>query len=160
MVPLSRGRVREGTIALAQLLPRFQALPPLPVSDWHPFSCCPGAGSPSEWVCVCSRAPWGSLNGLSWETAFSSVTLTPTGFYSQRLWGFFPSTRTLGCMVWPGAGITHSPVVPPCFYPPHMNMGPATTASLCVLSTRLPMSAPSTRPDECFFFNSLVVGLL
>ena len=37
--------------------------------------------------------------------------------------------------------------------------GPPTAALLQVLSTWLPISAPSTSLDECFFFISLVVGL-
>ena len=54
---------------------------------------------------------------------------------------------------------------------PHANVGPPTlpaaaspippaTAWLQVLSIWLPISAPPTSLDECFFFNSLVVGLL
>ena len=49
---------------------------------------------------------------------------------------YFPSFETLICVVWPGAGITHSPGVPPGFYLPHMNMGPLillATAALCPL---------------------------
>ena len=45
---------------------------------------------------------------------------------------------------------------------PFVNVGPprpSAAALLCVLSTQLPISAPPTSLDECFFFNSLVVGL-
>ena len=34
-----------------------------------------------------------------------------------------PGAGTLGCTVWPGAGITCSQGIPPEFYPPHMNVG-------------------------------------
>ena len=37
--------------------------------------------------------------------------------------------------------------------------GPLATALLWVLSTQLSVSSPPTSLDECFFFNSLVVGL-
>ena len=44
----------------------------------------------------------------------------------------------------------------PLCQPPPIPPGPALS---CVLSTRLPISAPPTSLYECFFFNSLVVGL-
>ena len=39
------------------------------------------------------------------------------------------------------------------------SLGPSAAALLRVLSAWLPVSAPPTGLDECFFFNSLVVGL-
>ena len=45
---------------------------------------------------------------------------------------------------------------------PHANvvpLGPPAATLLRVLSSWLPVSAPPTGLDECFFFNSLVVGL-
>ena len=39
------------------------------------------------------------------------------------------------------------------------SLGPPAAALLRVLSLRLPISAPPTGLDECFFFNSLVVRL-
>ena len=43
----------------------------------------------------------------------------------------------------------------------HVNVGPSPPAAvlLRVLSAQLLVSAPPTGLDECFFFNSLVVGL-
>ena len=39
------------------------------------------------------------------------------------------------------------------------SLGPPVAALPHILSARLPISAPSTSLDECFFFVSLVVGL-
>ena len=36
---------------------------------------------------------------------------------------YLPGVGTLGCEVWPGAGITHSLGVPPGFNLPHMHVG-------------------------------------
>ena len=43
---------------------------------------------------------------------------------------YFPSTGTLGCTVWPVAGISHSSVVHPGFYPLRVNVVPL--GHLCV----------------------------
>ena len=53
---------------------------------------------------------------------------------------------------------------PQLFLPvyPHANVGPQgppATVLLHVLSAPLPISTPPTGLDECFLFNSLVVGL-
>ena len=106
---------------------------------------------------------------------------TPTGVFNQRFEALFPRAGALGCAVcfapppflpvylctnvglkglpatslwglvaaaWPAP--FHNP--PPCWVhqpPPHCE------SSL----TQLPVSAPPTCLDECFFFISLVVGL-
>ena len=66
----------------------------------------------------------------------------------------FPRPGTLGCAVY---------LIPQLFLPAysHVNVGLlALLATLPhVLSTQLPVSTPPTSLDECFFFNSLVVGL-
>ena len=51
----------------------------------------------------------------------------------------------------------HTDVGPPCLQATALS-GPPVTALLGVFSTRLPISAPPTSLNECFF-NSLVVGL-
>ena len=83
------------------------------------------------------------------------ATSIPTGVFSQRFEALFPYTGTLGCKV--------------CLAPElfllvylHGNVGlPSLPAGALpqVLSAQLPISAPPTGQDECFFFNSLVVGL-
>ena len=37
---------------------------------------------------------------------------------------YLPSARTLGCVVWPGAGIACSQGISTNFYPPGMTVGP------------------------------------
>ena len=55
------GVFREGTVPLlgfwrfAQHFPHFQSLLLLPIWNWHPSSCCPGAESQSGWVCTRSK---------------------------------------------------------------------------------------------------------
>ena len=50
-----------------------------------------------------------------------------------------PGAGTLGCVVWPGAVITHSQGVPPHFHPPHMNVGtPILPPPLCLTVPSLP----------------------
>ena len=70
-------------------------------------------------------------------------------------------------MVWPGAGITRSPVVPSHFYTPHMNVTAHSAGHCCCLaSTTLhllrpwaPSSAPPANMDEYSLFKFLVVRL-
>ena len=74
-----------------------------------------------------------------------------------------PSTGTLGCVVWPGAGITCSQGVPPDFYPPHMNVGLTGLLLLPLHETPCPLSqlcvsTPPIHLDE-YGFKSLVVTL-
>ena len=84
-----------------------------------------------------------------------TASSTPTGVFSQRFEALFPLTGTLGCAV---------SLAPQLILPVYLHVNvrlpclPATTL-LQVLSTRLPVSAPPTGLDECFFFISLVVGL-
>ena len=96
------------------------------------------------------------------KPAVSSTTPNHSGFYSQKLWGFFLfSAETLGYAVCPVAVITGSQGFPPNFYPPHLYVGPPTPlplpplhATLCVL-----ISVPPNHLDDCGLFKSLVVGL-
>ena len=63
---------------------------------------------------------------------------------------YLPGTGTLGCVVWPGAGITHPQDIPPNFYLPHMNVGPPVPVlllppSLCAtLYLLTSLSAPAS----------------
>ena len=99
--------------------------------------------------------PVGLSNELSCEAGSSPAASTPTGVFNQRLEALFPGAGILGCLVC---------VTPQLFLPVylHTNVGlsvPLAATSPQVLSTQLPISAPPTGLDECFFFNSLVLGL-
>ena len=91
----------------------------------------------------------GLSNKLSCEAGSFSRCPNPTGVFNRRFEALFPRAGNLGCMV----------CFPPQLFLPvylHMNVGlhapPANTLPRV-------LSAPPTGPDECFFFNSLVVRL-
>ena len=68
---------------------------------------------------------------------------------------YFPGAGTLGCAVWPGAGIAHSQDIPPNLYPPHRYVGPpvppspiCTTPCFCI-----PPPMPVTTPPPPVWMN-------
>ena len=87
----------------------------------------------------------------------------PQVFMARSFVAFFPCAGTLGCAVC----LTTWSFLPVCL---HASEGLPATAlpiqvfqpPLCHISSPpwLPVSAPCTGLDECFFFNSLVVRLL
>ena len=106
--------------------------------------------------------------GLSKELSceagsFSHCRLNPTGVFYQWFEALFPHAGTLGCKVChlvrqllprPPAAVLPTPLhnLPPRWVrqpPPSRESSPPW----------LPVSAPPTGLDECFFFISLVVGL-
>ena len=116
------------------------------------------------WACVHSRTLWVSpMNspvrlGVS-PTAASSCT----GVFNQRFEALFPQAGALVCAVC---------LTPQLFLPVylHANEGPPAPPATSlqgspapalpwVLSARLPVSAPPTALNECFFFNSLIVRI-
>ena len=108
-----------------------------------PFWCC----FPGGWACVRSRTLWISPTDSPVRLGVSPTASTPTGVFCQRFEALFPRAGTPGL-----CGLSRSPVVPPSLS--HVNVGlPAPPAAA------LPISTPPTGLDECFFFNSLVVGL-
>ena len=130
----------------------------------------------------------GLSNDLSCEVGVSPATAsTPTGVFSQRFEALFPRAGALGCTVC-FAPLPFLPVYLCYLCYLFMNLGPqglpATTLwsllaaawpaplhnppplwvcqppPFCKFSLpQLPISAPPTCLDECFFFISLVVGL-
>ena len=142
------GRGQEGAMALAPLSARFQLLPLLPTIKLGPS----GADSQvGEFVYI--LRPSLSLQwNLLWGWEFLLLPPQPPQVFSIRV---FEALFPLDCEV--------------CLAPQlfllvylHTDVGPPSlpvTALLQFLSTQLPVSAPPTSLDECFFFNSLVVGL-
>ena len=162
--PVCGGGVREGTVLLAPLSAGFQSLPPPTTHNQiEPFWC----WFPGGWVCIYSRTQWvSSMNSPVRLGVSLTATSTPTGVFSQRFWGFISLHWSPGLH-----SLSGTPLVPPCLSAlgcgtdcstSHQlaGPGPPATASPWVLSARLPISIPPTSLDECFFFNSLVVGLL
>ena len=93
-----------------------------------------------------------------------AAALTPTGVFSQWFEALFPSPH------W-NSGLLHLSPGPPaaaslasCSFAHSApqsatSLGPPAATLLQVLSAQLPISAPPTSLDDCFFFISLVVGL-
>ena len=117
-----------------------------------------------EWACARSRPLWVSPTNSPVRLGVSpAAASTPWGVFNQRFQALFPCMGTLGCVVC---------LAPQLFLPVylHTNVGPpAPPASVLpsppaaalpqVLSAQWPISTPPTGLDQCFFFNSLVVGL-
>ena len=112
---------------------------------------------PGGWACIGSRTVWVSPVSSLVRLGVSPATATPTGLYSQRFWGFlFPMLEP---------GVVWSVSLPSCssrFIRMQMWDCPVLQLPPCCVSSlpQLPDSAPPTILNECFFFSSLVVGLL
>ena len=156
------GGVQEGTIRLVWLSAGFQSLTPVPTSRLGPS----GGDSLVCGLVYISRTLWDSPTNSPVRLGVSPTAEMPTGSYSQRVWGFISPCWNPGLH-----GLSRSPVVPPsCSL--HANVGPpgppATTSPTQSSSRSLPCHAsppqllffnPPTILNECFLFNSLVVGL-
>ena len=157
MLYVEKGSEREQCRLLCSLLV-FSHFPRYPQSNWALLVLIP------RWVgFVCSKTLWVSPWTLLWGWEFLPLSPQPPQVFSVR--GFealFPCSGTLGCVVC---------LAPQLFLPayPQVNVGlpspqdgspsPLAAALPWVLSTGLPISAPPTGLDQCFFFNSLVVRL-
>ena len=154
--------VREGTVQLAWLSTGFQSLPPLATSKLGPS----GADSPGGWICLCFRTLWVSPVNSPVRLGISPATATPTGFYSQRFWGF----SFLALEPW----VAWSVLLPSCsswficmqmwdhpvYQPPPCPPGPPAAALPCNLSALASHVHPSYQSGWMFLPNSLGVGLL
>ena len=106
----------------------------------------------------------GLSNKLSCESGSSSHSYNPPLVFSIRDFeALFLGAGTLGCTVYVAPQLFLQFICPwmwdcpVCNPPSRWVLQPS--ALLRVLSTWLPLSAPPTGLDECFFFNSLVVRL-
>ena len=131
----------------------FSHFPHYPQAKWALLVLIPG------WmVCVHSRILWISpVNSPVRMGVSPAATSTPMGVFNQWFEALFPLAGTLGCTV-----CLAPQLVLPVYL--HSNVGPPAplaTASPGLPATALPqvLSAPPTGLDECFFFNSLLVGL-
>ena len=160
IVVLYVGRSQRGNRAACLVLGGFQSLP-LPPTNKLGHS---GADSQvGGWVYVL-----GTCRSFQWtpvSLGVSPATDIPTGFYGQRFWGFlFPCWNPGLC------DLSRSTVVPPSLsackcgttWPSSHHLAhPVLQGLPCCKSSLswLPVSTPPTSLNECFFFNSLVVGL-
>ena len=130
---------------LAQLLPGFQSLSCYPQANWALLVRIPG------WVVLCMfQDPVDLSNKLSCEVgSFSHCPQHPQVFSVRAFGALFPTLEP-----W----VARSVSLPSCSSqfictqnqpPPYHKSSPR----------QLPISTPPTGLDECFFFNSLVVGL-
>ena len=134
-------------------LPVFSHFPHYPQANWALLMPIHGGGGEA---CVRSRTLWVSPTNSPVRLGVLLLPPQPPQVFSvRRFETSFPPTGTLGCTIC---------LAPQLFLPvyPHANvvLPILPTAALPqVLSTQLPVSAPATSLDECFFFNSLVVRL-
>ena len=103
------------------------------------FACVLGLWGPFKWTLL-----------RDWQ--FLLPPQPPLVFTAQSYGSLFPSAGTLGCEVFPWAGLPCSQGIPSNFYPQHVNVGPlvlpgtTTSTSLmpnCILSTPAPHLLPS-----------------
>ena len=152
-------------MSLARLSDGFQSLPPCyPQANWALLVLLP------SWViCVHSRPLWVSPSNSPVRLGVSpAAASTPTGVFTQRFEALFPRTGAMGCVVC-FAPLQFLPVylcVPPglsmceCGATGSISHHLVGSTSRCTSSPpQLPISAPPTGLDECFFFISLVVRL-
>ena len=108
---------------------------------WFPGGC----------ACLCSRPLCVSSTNSPVRLGVSPSASTPTGVFNQKFEALFPCVGAPHCAVCP---------IPQLFLPVylHTNMGqPGSSHRLA--TPQLPIPTPPTGLGECFFFNSLVVGL-
>ena len=152
-------------------LPVFSHFPHYPQANWALLMPIHGGG----WeACVRSRTLWVSPTNSPVRLGVSpAATSTPTGVFNQRFEALYPHAGALGCVVcfapplflWVYLCVNVGPwgllaaVLPAPFHsppPPWVHqVSPCSESS----PPRVPVSAPPTGLDECFFFISLVVGL-
>ena len=150
MLYVGEGSERE-QCCLLRSLPVFSHFPHYPQANWALLVLIPW------WVvCVCSRTLCVSLMNSPVSLGVSPTASTPTGVFNQRLWGFIS-------LHW-NPGLFEVCLAPQLFLLVylHENVGPPFPPAAAlprVFSAQQPISAPPTSLSECFFFNSLVVGL-
>ena len=158
---------------LAGLSAGFQSLSPLPTSKLGPSGADSRVGG-----FVYILGPCGPLQRtLLRDCKFLPSPQPPQVFPVRGCEAMFFHAGILGCAVclapqlllpvyWhadvglPGLPAT-ALLVPVHLLPPAAASpaSPPVAILLCILSAQLPISAPPTGLDECFFFDSLVVGL-
>ena len=165
------GEGSRGSNGACSTLCRFSVTPSATHNQIEPFWC----WFPSGCACAHSRPLWVSPTNSPVRLGVSpAATSTPTGVFNQMFEALFPRAGALGCEVC---------FAPPPFLPVYLcvNVGPRGLLAAAALPApfhnppprwvhqpppyresslpQLPISAPPTGLDECFFFISLVVEL-
>ena len=167
-VMLYLGEGPRGSNGVHSTLHRISATPLAIHNQSGPLWC----WFPSGWACACSRPLWVSPTTSPVSRGVSPAAApTPKGVFNQRFEALFPCTGALGYLVcfaprfFPvylcaNAGRLGLLVVrvPAPFVPHSASLGPAT--AMGVLSAPVPVSAPPTILDVCFFFVYLVSDFL
>ena len=153
------GGVWEGRMLLVRLSAGFQSLPSLPTSKLGPSGADSRAGGLVYILGSCGSLQW----TLMWGSEF--LLLPPQVFSARGFAAIFPHAGALDYAVC---------LAPQLFLPVYLHANvrlpalPATDSPTLVLQPppccvfsppQLPVSAPPTGLDECFFFNSLAVRL-
>ena len=146
------GEGLRGNNATCSTLSQLSVPSPTTHKQIGPFWCSFLGG----WACVCSRTLGVSPSNSHVRLGVSPTATTPTGFFSQKfLRLYFP-----GLEPW----VTQSVSLPNCSSSfihtqkwDYQICQPLPCSESSPL--RLPVCAPPTGLDECFFFNSLVMRL-
>ena len=154
------GRGQRGNNAVAGLSAGFQSFPLLPTSKLGLYGADSRVGGFVNVLGPCGSLQW----TLLWGQEFLPLPPQHPQVFTTR------SFQALVSQHWnPGlCRLSRSPIVPPGYL--HVNVGPlglpvAASPALsplpCHASSppQLPVSAPPTGLDECFFFDSLVIRL-
>ena len=147
MFAVCGGGVREGTMPLVQFSASFQSFPLLPTSKLG-LSC---ADSQVGGFVYVLWPLWVSPMNSPVRLGVSPTASTLAGFSARSFESLFPLTETLSCMVCLTPQLFHLIYL-------HTNVGLPTTPATALLRWWV-LSATPTGLDECFFFNSMVVGL-
>ena len=157
-----RGRGQRGSKAACSALTPLSVTSPSSHKWKVPSQALPWRCFSGGWAWVHSRTPWAPQTDTPERTAVSSAAASPTHFYSQRFWDFIYLVLEPWVEVCPGLGLVSPQLFPLVFI--CSECGTAQSASCCIATWALCPCCPwapllLTSLDECFFFNSLVVGL-
>ena len=152
------GEELKGSSGACSALCQFSVTPSTTHNQIRPLWCWFLGG----WVCVHSRTLWSLQRTLLWSWEFLLLwPQAPQVFSISDLRLYFPN---LELWVTPSVALStcccltgQVQLCSPCSTVRHL-AGPPATTLLQDLSAQLPLSAPPTGLDECFFFISLVVG--
>ena len=149
------GRDQRGNNTVCSTLTPLSVTSPTSHKIIVPFQVLPWCSLLGGLSFVHSRTLWAPPTETPVRLGVPPTATTPTDFYSQRFWGFvFPCWNPELC------GKINSLLFLPFYLPVNVGLPSPPDTPCCVSSPpQLPTSTPPTGLDECFFSNSLVIGL-